>query len=234
MLARSKLNSIKTLISQVLIDLEMSHKEYKAIINKVENWRRLKENIRMMKSEDELNDEEDKKIENNKNIAENNKNVNIKKIYFFNKYKMFKTSVETYAENCIHTITVHKKHNKSVLWVKMCDIQDKLVVKNMSDLTIKAVKGIYYIETPIKEQSRKYKRYGKEFIYNLTGRYIPGDLALSIIIDCRTPAAIEFRSTLGFKQNDVIMTKEQSILTKIMKVFASEKKNIATTFCFKL
>ena len=42
---------------------------------------------------------------------------------------------------------------------------------------------------------------------------------------CRvsTPKAIEFRSKLGFKQHDIIMTKEQSILTKIMKVFAKEK-----------
>ena len=52
---------------------------------------------------------------------------------------------------------------------------------------------------------------------------------------CRvsTPKAIEFRSKLGFKQHDIIMTKEQSILTKIMKVFAKEK-NIIATFYFKL
>ena len=34
MLARSKLNSIETLISQALIDLEISHEEYKTINNK--------------------------------------------------------------------------------------------------------------------------------------------------------------------------------------------------------
>ena len=51
MLVRSKLNSIETLISQALTDLEISHKEYKTIINEEENYRRLKENIRMMKSE---------------------------------------------------------------------------------------------------------------------------------------------------------------------------------------
>ena len=31
MLAKSKLNSIETLISQALIDLEISHEEFKAI-----------------------------------------------------------------------------------------------------------------------------------------------------------------------------------------------------------
>ena len=49
------------------------------------------------------------------------------------------------------------------------------------------------------------------------------DLASSIIIDCRIPTAIEFKSKLGFKQHDIIMTKEQSVVTKIMKVLASEE-----------
>ena len=77
MLVRSKLNSIETLISQALIDLEISHEEYKRIINEEENYRRLKENIRMMKSEkidaekDELNEEKGGKIETNKINREN-------------------------------------------------------------------------------------------------------------------------------------------------------------------
>ena len=77
MLVRSKLNSIETLISQALIDLEISHEEYKTIINEEENYRRLKENIRMMKSEkidaekDELNEEKGGKIETNKINREN-------------------------------------------------------------------------------------------------------------------------------------------------------------------
>ena len=36
MLAKSKLNSVETLISQVLIDLGISHEEYKAIVNEKE------------------------------------------------------------------------------------------------------------------------------------------------------------------------------------------------------
>ena len=34
MLARSKLDSIETLVSKALIDLEISHEEYKSIFNK--------------------------------------------------------------------------------------------------------------------------------------------------------------------------------------------------------
>ena len=93
----------------------------------------------------------------------------------------------------------------------------------MSDLTIKAIKGFYNTENPTKEQIKKYKRYGKEFICNLTGICIRKNLDLSIIIDCRTLTTVEFKTKLGFNQHDIIMTKEQSVLTKIMKVLATEK-----------
>ena len=38
---------------------------------------------------------------------------------------------------------------------------------------------------------------------------------------CRTTAH-KFRTTLGFKQYDVILTKEQSVLTKMMSSFEGE------------
>ena len=62
---------------------------------------------------------------------------------FFNKYKMFKNNAETYLKNCIHTIILIKKDYKSVLWIKMYDLQVKFGVINMSGLTIKTIKGIY-------------------------------------------------------------------------------------------
>ena len=58
MLARSKLNSIETSISQALIDSNTSHKEYIKIINEEEKYRRMKEDVRMKK--DELNKESKK------------------------------------------------------------------------------------------------------------------------------------------------------------------------------
>lgn len=84
----------------------------------------------------------------------------------------------------------------------------------MSDLTLKAIKGIYKTKNPTKEQIEKYKKHGKEFRNDLTSIYNLENLALSIIIDSRKPTAIEFRSKLGFNQNDLIMTKEPSILTQ--------------------
>ena len=106
---------------------------------------------------------------------------------------------------------------------KIHNIQDKLGIKNMSDLTIKAIKGIYDTETPRKEQVRKYKGNGKELIKNLAGINIREDLTLAKIMDCRSPTAIGFRSKLRFNQTDLIMPKGQSVLTKVMKVFCSEE-----------
>ena len=48
-------------------------------------------------------------------------------------------------------------------------------------------------------------------------------LAIKITIGCRTATTVEFRTTLGFTQYDPILGKEQSVLTKIMKVFSGEK-----------
>ena len=48
----------------------------------------------------------------------------IKKIIFFLcMYKMFKVTTETFAKNCVHTMKVNKTDNKSMLWIKMIDIQ---------------------------------------------------------------------------------------------------------------
>ena len=74
MLARSKINSNKTSISQALIDLEISQEEFKTIVSKKEKNQEIKENIRMI-SDDELNKKEDEKIKSNKNIRGNNENV---------------------------------------------------------------------------------------------------------------------------------------------------------------
>ena len=54
MLAKSKLNSIETLISQALIDFEISHEEFKTTVNEEEKYDKMKEDIRMIKSRDEL------------------------------------------------------------------------------------------------------------------------------------------------------------------------------------
>ena len=58
-LARSKLNIIETLISQALIDFDISHEEFSKIIYEKNNYERMKENIRSVKSINDLNKEND-------------------------------------------------------------------------------------------------------------------------------------------------------------------------------
>ena len=54
MLARNKLNKIEILVSQTLIDSEISHKEYDMITSEEEEYRRLKETIRVIKKAKKL------------------------------------------------------------------------------------------------------------------------------------------------------------------------------------
>ena len=49
------------------------------------------------------------------------------------------------------------------------------------------------------------------------------DLAIKVIMDRRTVAAYNFRTRLGFKQYDVILTKEQLVLIKIMTSFEGRR-----------
>ena len=46
MLAKSKLNSIETLISQALIDMEISHEEFIAIFKEKDKYKKMKENFK--------------------------------------------------------------------------------------------------------------------------------------------------------------------------------------------
>ena len=50
LLARSKLNSTEKIISKALLDNEISHVDFTAIINEEKNYQELKEIIRLMKS----------------------------------------------------------------------------------------------------------------------------------------------------------------------------------------
>ena len=84
MLARSKLNSIESKISEALINNEISHEDFMTILNEEKKYRELKESIRMMnsqRSDVEKNNliEEGKKIGINK-VIKCNETVNTYKI----------------------------------------------------------------------------------------------------------------------------------------------------------
>ena len=56
-------------------------------------------------------------------------------------------------------------------------------------------------------------------------KFLREDFAIQIMIDCRTIPAVEFRRRLRFKQQDPIMTQEQSVLTKIRQAVLTEVCN---------
>ena len=68
MLAKSKLNSIETLMSEALIDLDISHEELITIFNEKEKYGQMKESIRNIKGRDKLS-------ENSSDIRKNNENT---------------------------------------------------------------------------------------------------------------------------------------------------------------
>ena len=53
MLTKSKLDSIETLLSQALIDMEISHEEFNAIIREKQKYERMKENVRNVSEKQE-------------------------------------------------------------------------------------------------------------------------------------------------------------------------------------
>ena len=54
MLAKSKLNSTETLMSQALIGFEISHDEFKTIVNEKEKYDQMKESIRSKKDKEDF------------------------------------------------------------------------------------------------------------------------------------------------------------------------------------
>ena len=46
MLAKSKLNTIETLLSQALIDMEISHEEFITILKEKDKYEKIKDNLR--------------------------------------------------------------------------------------------------------------------------------------------------------------------------------------------
>ena len=58
-LAKNKLNIIETLISQALIDFDISHEEFSKIIYEKNNYEQIKDSVRNAKSRNDLNKEND-------------------------------------------------------------------------------------------------------------------------------------------------------------------------------
>ena len=58
MWAKNKLNNIESLVSQALIDMEISHKEFTTILKEKDKYEKMKENVRNISEKLEEEEEE--------------------------------------------------------------------------------------------------------------------------------------------------------------------------------
>ena len=92
MLAKSKLNSIETLISQALIDMDISHEEFVTILKEKDKYEKMKENLRNENEEYKIMKLSSikSKIKKNSEILLNTLCNEEKLIFFFCMYKIIK------------------------------------------------------------------------------------------------------------------------------------------------
>ena len=129
-------------------------------------------------------------------------------------YKMVNIIKETLENNDVEVIA----DSVNALWLNEKNIEKKIGHKHLPVVTNKYDK-IYkksrfeLVDKPIKQPNRI-------FLHN--------DLALKIIMDCRTDKSCSFKKNLGFKLHDLINTKEQTIINSIKAAFEGE--NIQTQY----
>ena len=62
MLAKSKLNSIESLVSKALIDMEISHEEFITILKEKDKYEKMKENVKNISEKLEEEKQENKQL----------------------------------------------------------------------------------------------------------------------------------------------------------------------------
>ena len=116
----------------------------------------------------------------------------------------------------------------------MIDVQERLGIQNISDLVRKDIQGIYETKDFAKKQKGKYIRTKPEISKKPKDDFkikcVCSDLMEKIIKKCndginrikKEKQRQIFRSTLGFKEHDIMLTKERSVLKSIMDAFEGE------------
>ena len=121
---------------------------------------------------------------------------------------MVNITKETYENNNIEAII--DEFDK--LWLNEKHVEQQLGHKNRRVVTTK--------------HSEEYRKCRYELINESTKqshrRFIRNDLALKIIMNCRTDESCNLKSNLGFTLHDVVNTKEQSVINSIKAAFEGE------------
>ena len=123
-------------------------------------------------------------------------------------YKMVDIGKETHENNDTEVIV----DGIGTLWLNEKHIEEKLGHKNLPVITNKydpVYKKHRYelVDKPKKQPNR---------------RFLRSDLALKVIMDCRTDESCNLKRNLEFRLRDVINTKEQTVLKSIKDAFKGE------------
>ena len=106
--------------------------------------------------------------------------------------------------------------NNGILWWNEKHIEEELDHQKFQEITTK-----YYSD---------HRKHRYELVTEPKKEYsmifIDEKLAIKVIMDCRTTSAYKFRTRLGFKWYNVILIKEQSVLTEIISLFEGENNQI--------
>ena len=121
---------------------------------------------------------------------------------------MVNITKEMYENNCIEVMT----DNLNTLWLNEWHVEQQLGHNNLRVVTNKyneeyRKRSYELIDESIKQSHR---------------RFIRSDLALKIIMDCRTDESCNLKRNLGFRLHDVINTKEQTVINSIKDAFEGE------------
>ena len=133
----------------------------------------------------------------------------VKKYFFlFCVYKIVEIAKEIWERNGVEVIVFNSKK-----WLNETNIKDKLKHSNLAAVTLQ-------YPPKYRRQRQELQDCGKNQLCRI---FLKESLAVQIIIDCRTTPAVKFRTKSGLRQHDPILTQEQSVLTKIVTVFAAEE-----------
>ena len=114
---------------------------------------------------------------------------------------MVNITKKIYENNDIEVIT----DNLSRLWLNEKHIEEQLGHKNLSSITNKCDKIYKKHRSELVDESIKQPH----------RRFLCNDLALKIIMNCRTDESCNLKKNLGFTLYEVIHTKEQTIINSI-------------------
>ena len=148
-------------------------------------------------------------------------------------------SAEGYKNAKVHFLKIRKTGE---LWISIKDVGNGLGVKNISDLVLKEIYGIYEKKELTKEETKCYKMTEREIYENFDNlskdklntksnksAYVKNIIMANIIKHCRVQKKRGPRAIYGFRKNlmladyEISVSIELVVKSKIGTIFKNEK-----------